>query len=146
MSMNRWNRAITNQSLNLLGLAAAALLVVTAGCATQASRERVAQTEQNLTASGFKAVPVATPVQQQQLQILPAGRVSAVKRMGKVYFVYPDVSRNVLYVGNNDQYLHYSQLAQNAHEQALVKQEMQAIDRWIAPPTWEAAWGDWDSQ
>ena len=79
------------------------------------------------------------------LEILPAGRVSAVKRMGKVYFVCPDAGRKVLYAGNNDQYLHYSKLAQSAHGRALVKQEMQAINRWVFPPTWEAAWDDWDS-
>lgn len=146
MSMISWNRGITKHGVNLVGLVAVTLLALTPGCATLHSRERVEQTEGMLTASGFKLVPISTPVQKQQLEILPAGRVSAVKRMGKVYFVYPDAGRKALYVGNNDQYLRYSQLAQDAHEQALVKQEMQAIDRWVSPPTWEAAWGDWDSQ
>jgi hypothetical protein len=131
--------------MQLMIISAAALVALATGCATDKAQQR-AQTESMLTASGFKMVPASSPVQQQMMNTLPAGRVSAVRRMGKVYFVYPDQARNVLFVGNNNQYLQYEGLAQNAHEQMLVKYQMEAINNWVAPAGWEAAWGDWDAQ
>ena len=132
-------------TMQLMIISAAALVALATGCATDKAQQR-AQTESMLTASGFKMVPASSPVQQQMMNTLPAGRVSAVRRTEKVYFVYPDQARNVLFVGNNNQYLHYEGLAQNAHEQMLVKYEMERINNWAAPAGWEAAWGDWDAQ
>jgi hypothetical protein len=111
-------------------LALVTLVTLATGCAT--SKDKQATQQQRATmllASGFKAIPATTPDQQQQIKILPADRVSAVKRMGKVYFVFPDRARNVLYVGNNHQYLQYQAQAQNAQEQMQVKYEMEAINR-----------------
>ena len=87
-----------------------------------------------LLAAGFKVIPATTPDQQQQLKTLPAGKVSAVRRKGQNYFVYPVHARNILYVGKNTQYLAYQQLAQKAQVQVLVNQEDQAIDRSWRPP------------
>ena len=101
---------------------------------------------ENAVASGFKIITATTPVQQQMLKTLPASRVSAVRRNGQIYFVYPVQARNVLYVGKNSQYLAYQQLAQQRQEAALVNQEVESINRSLASPRWEAPWGDWDAQ
>jgi len=134
-------------TMQLMAIGAVALVALMTGCATSKEKQAVQQQRVNmLLASGFKAMPATTPGQQQQIKILPADRVSAVKRMGKVYFVFPDQAQNVLYVGNNNQYLKYQAQAQNAQEQIQVKYEMEAINRSQASPGWEAPWGDWDAQ
>ncbi|HAB15122.1 MAG TPA: hypothetical protein DCE44_01610 [Verrucomicrobiales bacterium] len=95
-----------------------ALLWLGAGCATTNSRT----TERRLAASGFKVVPATTPAQQQQLATLPAGKVSVVNRNGNAYFVYPDRSQNLLYVGTNPQYDAYQRLLldDQARKQSLA--------------------------
>jgi hypothetical protein len=126
-------------------LGAAALVALATGCATPKEKQATQQqTESMLLASGFKVVPATTPDQQQQIKTLPAGRISAVNRSGKAYFVYPVHAKNILYVGNNNQYLAYQQLAQQSQVQVLVKQEDEAMSRSLASPGWEAPWGDWD--
>jgi hypothetical protein len=129
----------------MLGTTVCALALAT-GCATSKEKQAVQQRQEMLLAAGFKVIPATTPDQQQQLKTLPAGRVSAVRRKGQVYFVYPVHAANVLYVGKNTQYLAYQQLAQKAQVQVLVNQEDQAIDRSLSSPGWEAPWGDWDAQ
>jgi hypothetical protein len=130
----------------LVALACTALVALPTGCATSKEKQAVQQRQEMLLAAGFKVIPATTPDQQQQLKTLPAGRVSAVRRKGQVYFVYPVHARNVLYVGKNAQYLAYQQLAQKAQVKVLVHQEDQAIDRSLSSPGWEAPWGDWDAQ
>ena len=133
-------------TMRLMILGAVALMALATGCATSKEKQAVQQTEKMLLASGFKIIPATTPDQQQQLKTLPAGRVSAVRRKGQAYFVYPVHAQNILYVGKNAQYLAYQQLAQKAQVQVLVHQEDQAIDRSLSSPGWEAPWGDWDAQ
>ena len=136
-----------NHVMILVAFVCAALVASLTGCATSKETQAAQQQRVNmLLASGFKAIPATTPDQQQQIKILPADRVSAVKRMGKVYFVFPDQARKLLYVGNNNQYLQYQAQAQNAQEQMQVKYEMEAINRSQASPGWDAPWGDWDAQ
>ena len=130
----------------LVALVCTALVALPTGCATSKEKQAVQQRQEMLLTAGFKVIPATTPDQQQQIKTLPAGRVSAVRRKGQVYFVYPVHARNVLYVGKNAQYLVYQQLTQKAQVQVLVHQEDQAIDRSLASPGWEASWGDWDTQ
>jgi len=132
----------------LLALVSLALVAGSTGCATskdeQAAQQR--EKEQWLVSAGFKVIAATTPEQQQMLRTLPADRVSAVRRKGQLYFVYPVPAQNVLYLGKNSQYLDYRFLAQQPREQALVKQEVESINRSLASPGWEAPWGDWDAQ
>jgi hypothetical protein len=122
----------------LAGLLVAAGL---AGCATDQSAQ---QTENRLQAAGFRAVQATTPAQQQMLRLLPAAKVSAVQRDGQVLFVYPIPARNLLDLGSNEHYLTYQSLAQGPDEQALVAQEMQAIERFTPSPAWSAPPANWD--
>ena len=133
-------------TIRLMILGAVALVVLATGCATSKEKQAVQQRQEMLLAAGFKVIPATTPDQQQQLKTLPSGRVSAVRRMGQAYFVYPVHAQNILYVGKNAQYLAYQQLAQQAHVNVLVHQEDQAIDRSLSSPGWEAPWGDWDAR
>ena len=130
----------------LVVLVCTALVALPTGCATSKEQRPAQQRQEMLLAAGFKVIPATTPDQQQQIKTLPAGRVSAVRRKGQVYFVYPVHARNVLYVGKNAQYLAYQQLAQKAQVSVLVHQEDQTIDRSLESPGWEAPWGDWDTK
>jgi hypothetical protein len=65
---------------------------------------------QLLLQSGFKALAVTTPEQQQHLQSLPPGKVSELQRTGKHFFVYPDRAGNRLLVGTPAEYAAYRQL------------------------------------
>ena len=96
----------TNCTLSLLAcrLFAAVLIAVAPGCAS------TKQTEDLLTAAGFKARPATTATQQAQIKSLPAHKVSSVEKGGKKYYLYPDAARNILYVGDSAQYEEYRKL------------------------------------
>jgi hypothetical protein len=130
----------------LIALVSLALVAGSTGCATSKNQEAAQQKENILQAAGFKVIPATTPEQQQLVKTLPNDRVSAVRRKGQVYFVFPVRSRDALYVGNNSQYLAYQQAAQMTKEDTLVKQEIESINRSMSSPGWEAPWGDWDIQ
>ena len=130
----------------LVAIVCVTLAVLPTGCATSKEKQASQQKEDMLVASGFKVISATTPGQQQMLKTLPTSRVSAVRRNGQVYFVYPDQARNILYVGKNSQYLAYQQRAQQRQEAILVNQEVEAINRSLTSPGWEAPWGDWDAQ
>ena len=83
---------------------AAALLGIVSGCAT------TMQTEDALTASGFRARAAVTVEQQAQLKSLPARKVSSVQKDGKKYYVYPDAARNVVYIGQSAEYERYQKI------------------------------------
>ena len=86
------------QATNLLIIiGAAALVTFVTGCAT------TKQTENLLSAAGFKAMPATTPQQQAHLKSLPPHKVTMVQRDGKTYYVFPDQAHQVLYVGQDAQ-------------------------------------------
>src|SRR5438552_12615416 len=95
--------------------AAAALALMTACQTTGTGQSVVAQKESLLSQSGFKVVTVTTPQQQQAVNGLTQGRVSAVKYNGKLYYVYPTGTKDRIYVGKQKQF--------NAYKQALAAQQ-----------------------
>jgi hypothetical protein len=124
--------SMRNMICQLSGIGAAALLALTAGCAS------TRQTEDLLSAAGFKSVPATTPEQQAHLKTLPARKVTVVERNGKTYFVYPDVKQNMLYVGQQAQYQQYQKLREQ-YQMALEQEnaaEMRANEGW-------GMWGPW---
>src|SRR4051812_33143529 len=81
--------------------------------------------ENQLAAAGFQVVVAKTVVQQEHLRSLAPGKVSEMQRNGTHFFVYPDVARNVVYVGTQKEYAAYLG-QQPGNGAALTKQ--QAVD------------------
>jgi hypothetical protein len=135
-----------NFSRLLVALAGLVLAAGLVGCATSKENLATQQKENMLQATGFRVISATTPAQQQLLRTLPTDRLSAVRRKGEIYFVYPVPARNVLYVGRNAQYLAYEQRAQQPKEQEAIKWEIQSINRSATSSDWEAPWADWDAQ
>ena len=92
----------------------AAVLALIAACQTTSTTDVTAQKEALLAQSGFKAITVTTPKQQQAVSNLTLGRVSAVKYNGKLFYVYPTAQKDRIYVGKQKQY--------NAYKAALQAQ------------------------
>src|SRR5438477_4878927 len=90
-----------------------AVLALMAACQTTGT-SGVAQKESLLSQSGFKVITVTTPKQQQAINGLAQGRVSAVKYNGKLYYVYPTSTKDKIYVGRQKQF--------NTYKQALAAQ------------------------
>jgi hypothetical protein len=108
------------------------IFVLILGCAS------THQTEDLLSAAGFKIVVANTSQQQQHLKTLPPHKIKVVHRKGKTYYVYADPAHNLIYVGNQLQYDQYRdlRLAKNVAEQDLQDAELNAQDS----PGWEV-WG-----
>jgi hypothetical protein len=140
-------------------LVGATLAVLLAGCASPGPSPGVQRKEALLTQCGFKMFPANTPQQLQQLQTLPADRISVVNRSGKRYYVYPDPAQKVLYVGHDAQYQAYANQRENVQEikaydqfskgdPALAKYEHQAevLSGLEYSTGWDQGWGSWDDQ
>ena len=118
-------------SLSAVGLAA--LLTLGAGCST------TKQTENLLSAAGFKTVPAVTAEQKAHLKTLPPHKVTMVQRGGTTYFAYPDPKQQVLYVGQQAEYNEYQKL----RLQNQLAEEQTNAAALNSEPGW-AAWGAWD--
>jgi crotonobetainyl-CoA:carnitine CoA-transferase CaiB-like acyl-CoA transferase len=101
-------------TLTSIASAIAVLALMTACQTTGGGQSVVAQKEALLTQSGFKVITVTTPTQQQAVNGLTQGRVSAVKYNGKLYYVFPTGTKDKIYVGKQKQF--------NAYKQALAAQ------------------------
>jgi putative AlgH/UPF0301 family transcriptional regulator len=72
--------------------------------------------------AGFKVLVAKTKVQEEWVGKLPPGKIRPMQRNGKKYFIYPDPSRNQIYVGGPKEYEAYVQL----HPQDRVADARQA--------------------
>jgi len=66
--------------------------------------------ERQLLDAGFKVLVATTKVQEEWVRNLPPGKIRPMQRTGKKYFIYPDSSRNQVYVGGPKEYETYVQL------------------------------------
>jgi hypothetical protein len=109
---------------------AASVALFLAGCAGMGS----ANTESLLTAAGFRARTPQTPKQQQIYAALPPYQVQRATVKGQVFYVYKDEKAGVAYVGREQEYQRYQQLAieqQIAQNQIMAAQmEQQAALDW----------------
>lgn len=105
------------------------LIALATGCSTTSDRQNM------LTAAGFRMVPADTPERQMHLQTLPSGEITPVQRNGTLYYVCPDPKRNLLYVGNEQQYQEYQRLR---FQKQMTQDQLTA-----AQLNREAAWGVW---
>ena len=126
---------ITETTIVLIFAAAVASFHLT-GCAGMGS----ANTTSLLTAAGFRARAPETPKQQELYAALPPYRVERATVKGKgVFYVYKDEKAGVAYVGREQEYQHYQQLAiqQQIAQDQYMAAKMQADAAW----RWYGAWG-----
>jgi hypothetical protein len=111
--------------------------------------------EGELSALGFKVLVATTTVQQEWVRRLPPGEIRPMQRNGKKFFIYPDASRNQVYVGGSAEYAAYRQLhpesrqgTQEAEKRASayrLKQDdemRKATARDLSDPFLGASWAD----
>ena len=112
---------------------AAALFV--AGCAEMGS----ANTTSLLTAAGFRARTPQTPKQQQIYAALAPYQVQRATVNGKTFYVYKDEKAGIAYVGREQEYQRYHELA---IQQQIAENYYTAVamDR-AAAYGWYGAWG-----
>src|SRR5436309_8462817 len=103
-----------------IGAACAAFLI---GCAT--TQTTTQNRESMLVASGFKVITPKTAKQQQKLQNLPPGKVTMIQKRGKTYYIFPDPTHNLAYVGGPKEYQAYQQLRAT---NKLVKENLETAD------------------
>jgi hypothetical protein len=92
-----------------------------AGCASMGS----SNTESLLSAAGFRARTPQTSKQQQIYAALPPYTVHCATVNGKVFYVYKDEKSGVAYVGREQEYQQYQQLA---IQQQIAQQYYAAVE------------------
>src|SRR3954451_3577925 len=116
---------------NFKAIAAGAVMLFAVGCATTQPQQ---SSEPLLSAAGFHVKVATTAQQQAQLRSLVPGKVTLVHRGKEVYYVYPDVVHNQVYVGNQAQYQAFQRmrLARQLSNENLLAAELnqQASMRW----------------
>ena len=97
--------------------------ILLAGCASMGS----ANTESLLSAAGFRVRTPQTPKQQQIYAALPPYKVERATVRGKTFYVYKDEKAGVAYVGREQEYQRYQQLAiqQQIAQNQIVAAEME---------------------
>jgi hypothetical protein len=133
-------------------LATSAVSVLVAACASTAAPRA---DEGQLLAAGFKVLVATTTVQQEWVQSLPPGQIRPMQRNGKKFFIYPDATRNQIYIGGPQENEAYRQLhpASQASTQETAnkasayraKQDdamQQATARDLSDPFLGASWYD----
>jgi hypothetical protein len=114
----------TSRTSNIVVFVATlASTILLAGCAGMGS----SNTESLLTAAGFRARTPQTPKQQQIYAALPPYQVQRATVNGKVFYVYKDEKSGVAYVGREQEYQNYQQLAiqQQIAQNQITAAEMQ---------------------
>ena len=119
----------------ILILAAAVTALFLVGCAEVGS----GNTTSLLTAAGFRARTPQTPRQQQIYAALPPYKVERAAIKGHVFYVYKDEKAGIAYVGREQEYHRYHELA--VQQQIAQNYYMAAeMDR-AAAFGWYGAWG-----
>jgi hypothetical protein len=124
----------TSNIIILLSAMVGALFLT--GCAGVGS----ANTTSLLTAAGFRARTPQTPKQQQIYASLPPYQVERATVPGKgVFYVYKDEKAGLAYVGREQEYQRYQQLAvqQQIAQNYYMAAEMERAAAW----QWYGAWG-----
>ncbi len=130
-------------------------LAVTVFAAGGAAAATPGVDERQLLDLGFKVLVATTKVQQDWVRSLPPGRIRPMQRTGKKFFIYPDATRNQIYVGGPAEYEAYRELypegqqsAQNAAATTSAYRGKQdaamrnATARDLSDPFLGASWSD----
>jgi hypothetical protein len=103
--MNRFSKSRRPKWRDVLRALAVAASVAAGGATAAAPID-----ESQLLGAGFKVLVATTEVQQKWVRGLPPGTIRPMQRTGKKFFIYPDASRNQIYVGGPKEYEAYVQL------------------------------------
>ena len=103
--MKRFSNSWRANLLKALGA-----LAVTALAAGSAAAATPRIDESQLLELGFKVLVATTKVQEDWVRSLPPGEIRPMQRTGKKFFIYPDASRNQIYVGGPKEYDAYAKL------------------------------------
>ena len=124
-----------SQSNVILIFAVAVTTLFVAGCAEMGS----GNTTSLLSAAGFRVRTPQTPKQQQMYAALPPYKVERAIVKGHVFYVYKDEKAGVAYIGREQEYQRYQQLA---IQQQIAQNYYTAVamDR-AAAFGWYGAWG-----
>lgn len=101
--------------------------------------------ENALIRAGFKTVPATTAAQQAHLMALSQTKISPVQRNGVRYYVFPDVTNNVLYVGRQAEYNLYR--ANKRAQERELDYQMQTQSNFISNDAYLtsfSSWGAWE--
>ena len=112
--------------------------------------------ESELLKLGFKVLVATNQVQESWVKGLPPGEIRPMQRTGKKFFIYPDATRNQVYVGGPKEYEAYVALhpengvadAQKAAREASAYRAKQseamqkATARDLSDPFLGASWAD----
>jgi hypothetical protein len=132
------NAKITKSNIILISAAVGALCA--AGCANMTS----SNTESLLSAAGFRGRIPQTPTQQQIYAALPPYKIQRATVKGRVFYVYKDEKAGVAYVGREQEYQRYQQLAiqqQIAQNQIMAAEmEQQAALDWYGGFAFRRIW------
>jgi hypothetical protein len=110
----------------------------------------------DLSAAGFKVLVATTKAQEDWVQGLPPGKIRAMQRTGKKFFIYPDAPKKQIYIGGPAEYQAYVQShpehrVADAQEAAKTASGYRAKDatamqeangRDLSDPFLGATWGD----
>jgi hypothetical protein len=106
------------------GLVEALVVLVAAAIVAAGAAAAPSVNESELTSLGFKALVATTKVQKDWVRSLQPGKIRAVQRTGKKFFIYPDASRNQIYVGGPAEYEAYRKLhPEQQSAQAVANKE-----------------------
>src|SRR5439155_21920642 len=129
-------------TLTTISSIGAVLALMPACQTTGTSQSAVAQKEALLAQSGFKVITVTTTPQQQAVNGLAQGRVSAVHYNGKLFYVFPTGTKDKIYVGKQKQFNAYKQALagqQASHPASMAQQGQQQMAGQSLMPTLETA-------
>jgi hypothetical protein len=104
--MNQLSNFLRGSLLVLL----TALTASVAGTAHAAAAATPRVDEKELLSLGFKVLVATTPAQTDWVKRLAPGKIRAMQRTGKKFFIYPDAANNQVYVGGPKEYDAYKQL------------------------------------
>jgi len=149
--MKRFSNA---RRANLLRLLGAWVMLVMPGGLAAAAPAPAAPNESEFLSLGFKVMVAETKVQKDWVRSLPAGKIRAMQRNGKKYFIYPDAAKNQIFVGGPKEHDAYLQLhpdttkkgaQEAANREYRLKQDKvmrEATARDYSDPFLGASWSD----
>ncbi len=119
---------------NLFKFMSAAIFILILGGCAGVQTDPLVSFEQMLTTAGFRVMAADTPGKLATLQALPAKRIVARTKGGRVYYLCADPDQKVLYVGNQQAYRAYldqrmaKEEARGSHESTVARMDDMEMD------------------